>query len=723
MIKETNKETPPDSQSEKKNKSQELWESTKDSIKNILKPNWKTLNWEVSDNYFNWKPHKFNVTEFQARSNSTMIENLLNNINKKNKDEKLRKLWEEISKQYKQATWEDIELSEKQLQTILETHQLDWNLWELTPQELRQKVKSLDKTIKEKNIRRFLLEAGFCGYLENLTERQIYYLTKEQLENIRIINDELWIKIFFKNLKYMKNIKLNKEQVKNIKIIKNELWFEIKLSTDLDTVKDLKLTKKEIETLKKNIWIIRDELWIIIEITDIEKIKDLKLTKKDIKTIKRNIQFIKNNQSYNIKVDDIYEIKNLTENDIEKGFKVLKELWGYYNYNTKIIFWIFPKLTEEQILSLKQILPFKRYWYWRSKDIHMLFSLINNANRETIRNFIKRKNKYLEKNKTISKETFRDLFWWNGKYWKPEIRQKSLWLCYAYTWFELLKKTNWFDEIIQTNLKETENWREVRLPFCDENWKWIKVNKEEIDKKFSIQKEIDEEYLLPYTNQENRTFCINSESEYLWFKILEIAFIKQKIINYVNTKPNEYKKIYTDFKKTWDFTLDWELIIKITEGWDTTTMLKNILPQNYTIINYYIDDINNEKKDFIFDQFSKWLLKVKICPKRNRKLNNYDTRTTRQHFKKPHKFLVREFFRKTMGDLPMESYESSHSNDKIFSHHAYSIERCYTTPKWEKRVRIVNPRNTWEKIDISLKDCKDLFRRSVLWLDIDKMFR
>lgn len=469
------------------------------------------------------------------------------------------------------------------------------------------------------------------------------------------------------------------------------------------------LTEEQIE----NVEIIGDELWIDVQTIDIDKIKDLKLTKKEIEIIKKNIWFItKSNQRYTIKVDDIREIKNLTEKDIEKSFKVLNELWFGdmpFLLNSEIIFWIFPKLTDEQILLLKE------YWIKKNMEILIFFSFINNANRETIRNFIKRKNEYLEKNRTLSKEKFEELFRWNGKYWKAEIRQKSLWLCYAYTWFEILKKTNWFDEIIQTNLRETKNWREVRLPFCDANWIWIKVNKEEIDKEFSISDK----------NWKNRTFCINSKSEFLWFKILEIAFIKKDIINavlqtknYYNKIPNKYKKIYTDFNKSWDFTLNWELITKITEGWDTKIMLSHIL-KDCIIISFFTTDINDKVKDLVFDQFSKWLLKVEVSPKRKHRINDFKI------IKQPHEnqelLLLKErilkFFER------WRCVQPNYNNDKIFSHHSYSIEKCYITSKWQKRVRIVNPRNTWEKIDISLEDCKDLFKRQVMWLDIDKMFR
>ncbi len=118
---------------------------------------------EPNADYFNWKSHKFDVTEVQARWNSEMMDNVLKEINEQNKSEKLSELRKTILEQYKQATWEEINLTDEQLLSILDAHEQDWKLWELTLWQLRQKVKVLDETITDPKVRRFLLEAGFCG--------------------------------------------------------------------------------------------------------------------------------------------------------------------------------------------------------------------------------------------------------------------------------------------------------------------------------------------------------------------------------------------------------------------------------------------------------------------------------------------------------------------------------------------------------------------------------
>ena len=120
-----------------------------------------TIEW--NNDYFNWKSHQFEVTEAQARWNSEMMDNLLNQINEQNQSKKLEELRKSISEQYEQATWEKLNLMDEQLLSILDAHEQDWKLWELTLWQLRQKVKILDETITDSKVRRFLLEAGFCG--------------------------------------------------------------------------------------------------------------------------------------------------------------------------------------------------------------------------------------------------------------------------------------------------------------------------------------------------------------------------------------------------------------------------------------------------------------------------------------------------------------------------------------------------------------------------------
>jgi hypothetical protein len=320
-----------------------------------------------------------------------------------------------------------------------------------------------------------------------------------------------------------------------------------------------------------------------------------------------------------------------------------------------------------------------------------------------MKDFIKRKKEYLEKNRTISKERFEELFWWSGKYWKAEINQWNLWLCYAYTGFELLKKTNWFEEIIQTHLKETTEWWEVRLPFFNENWTRIKVNRDEIDKKLIF---------------ENWKKNINSKSNYLWFKILEIAFMKNLIIFRWKIAPRLIRRQRLDkerdeFKTKWDITLTYDIIKKF-ESKNVADFMFRVLDtkcwQGTNPIDY---DLNDKIKSLIFDFHSKWLYHIELSFADSSRMI------------KDGKIIYKHKEQLIWSKSPDIITEKNWNNIiKFLDWHSYSIEKCYVDKvTWEKRVRVINPHHTWIKYDISLEDCKSIFKRSIIWIDIDKMFR
>ena len=379
-------------------------------------------------------------------------------------------------------------------------------------------------------------------------------------------------------------------------------------------------------------------------------------------------------------------------------------------------------------------------------DIRIIANCLKNLDRTKMKDFIHRKKEYLEKNRTISKEKFEELFWWSWKYWKTEIKQESLWICYAYTWFELLKKTNWFDEIIQTNLKESKNWWEVRIPFCDKKyWEWIKVNKNEIDKEFK-------------SKRWNRIIKTTSQSELLWFKILEIAFIKKEIINRYQelrrSAPKVLENAYYNYIYRNDIPLNLTLL-KQVEWWATSSMLNTMLPAWYLLFEN-IPKWLSKTKDTIFDLFSTGLFKISLwidwemdkkifrtnimkCLDNDDNIIGITIKDSKIAYKWKSK--IESWY--TLGDdwldlIPNTWYKEDSDNylapdiitDQnwnkhaiIFRDHAYSIEKCYITPEWEKRVRIINPHNTWIKIDISFEECKTLFNREITWINIDKMFR
>ena len=119
--------------------------------------------WKPWDNlYFEWKESRLWLKETQARENSSFMDDILENINEWNQREQLDKLKNEIIKQYEKATWKNIELTDEQVLSIMKTHLQEGELWNLKRKELSKKVKTLAETIKDPEIRRFLMEAWFC---------------------------------------------------------------------------------------------------------------------------------------------------------------------------------------------------------------------------------------------------------------------------------------------------------------------------------------------------------------------------------------------------------------------------------------------------------------------------------------------------------------------------------------------------------------------------------
>jgi len=366
-------------------------------------------------------------------------------------------------------------------------------------------------------------------------------------------------------------------------------------------------------------------------------------------------------------------------------------------------------LTDEQIQS---IIDDKENCDWLDNynkevqydNVRIITNYLRNMDRTKIKDYIHRKKEYLEKNRTISKEKFEELFWWNGKYWKAEINQWALGICYAYSWLELLKKTNWFDEMIQTNFRETENWWEVRLPFCDINWKRIKINKTDIDK------ELPKSYW-------NGTVNINSKSKYLWFKIIEIAFMKKYIIDNFFTYHSwllDWEELQSkiEYEKTWDFQLTHNIINKFEGSWMIDYSME-LLYWSSIIHNKWEYSLNTSLMDLAFKHHEKWLYKIALQSK------IWDKTTNNVK-------IIRKNLDQLNGDKLLDIIidENWKESVKFFMSHSYSIEKCYIDKNtWEKRVRVVNPWHTWIKFDIPLEDCKSIFEREVIGIDIDKMFR
>jgi hypothetical protein len=68
-----------------------------------------------------------------------------------------------VAQMYTDKTGKPLELTDAQIQIIIATHLKPGELGKLTQVELRSKVQELATVIPDADLRRFLLEAGFCG--------------------------------------------------------------------------------------------------------------------------------------------------------------------------------------------------------------------------------------------------------------------------------------------------------------------------------------------------------------------------------------------------------------------------------------------------------------------------------------------------------------------------------------------------------------------------------
>lgn len=124
----------------------------------------------TDNNYFKNKTSRFWLTEKQARENSATMDRVITEITPENQTQKLQELRETITTLYEQKTGQKLELTDQQLLSLIDAHEQDGVLWELTTWQLRVKTKLLAETITDPEVRRFLLEAGFSGKEWNIVE-------------------------------------------------------------------------------------------------------------------------------------------------------------------------------------------------------------------------------------------------------------------------------------------------------------------------------------------------------------------------------------------------------------------------------------------------------------------------------------------------------------------------------------------------------------------------
>jgi len=329
------------------------------------------------------------------------------------------------------------------------------------------------------------------------------------------------------------------------------------------------------------------------------------------------------------------------------------------------------------------------------KNVKKILSMVvENCDIRISREFRDKKNKYMEENRTLTDDQFNSLYLENNR--KVEITQSDLGMCMMYTVLEILKKTNFFNEMIKTHLKENKNYWEVKIPFFSKDWIRVKVWKSEINNRYSWE-----------IWWEKYKFCINSKSKLDWFKILEIALIKML---QCEPWPN-WEEHELDLKKTWDCKIDPESILYHTKK-DYVYKLFKILFGKLCVTTQCQDEL----KDIAYKYFNRWVYWIELSLDKNVLEDNSKSISidgnTIKHWKK------------IKTSLRNNQCFTSHWKDMIrfFENHSYSMEKCYISKEWEKRCWIVNPRHTDIKFDINFEDCKKFFKFNIIWFDYENMF-
>ena len=282
------------------------------------------------------------------------------------------------------------------------------------------------------------------------------------------------------------------------------------------------------------------------------------------------------------------------------------------------------------------------------------------------------------------------------KYNKAEIRQQDLWFCYGYSGLEMLKKSNPFEVLIKTSMKITEQGWEVRLPFCwDERHRtWIPVSTEELDQDYEIK---DEEEGDIFAN-------INSDSA-LGFRILEIAAMKNMILNRNFEDPELSKQAWKSFNKTGTFAITSEMLSKINE-WGVSHLFLHSLMGGGACLSFSTEDKEIQELLFRFHHF--WFINIGISNPWD--MNHFDPRYTKVIWDQNW----------TFGRFSVTKTEKCFS-----SLHDYSLERCFVDNETgEKKVIIVNPTETSHKIELPLERCMQAFPEwEIAIFDIREMFK
>ena len=424
----------------------------------------------------------------------------------------------------------------------------------------------------------------------------------------------------------------------------------------------------------------------------------------------------------------------LTPEDVDEKFNKLGDNW-----------WQASEIRENirNLIAKNNILP-------QNLDLDNILQLKDLCNHQKYKEFLNRRNKFLENHQVMDANQFAQLFWnknlknkkiddntWliSGKYNKSDINQWKLWICVFDTFLKQLKETPFFETLIRCSLQRNEknDWWKCLIPFCNNEWKYEEISDTDID------------YLK---NSEYEGKKLLSDSS-LWFNIIETLLIKM-IWNkkkYPNLSPGHRK-----------FQLQNKII-----SYDNLQTLspEELFGNSYWMSSYYVYNyflwpdttkqsctalnFNDNEVEWLISLAKTWIIKLRTWVMDN-KINSYIKNNSIEFWNNlqvnnnidedsnekilNERWYILKIFHEAWPNEEISlwkagalwtTFKIKWTKERFVSGHAYSIEGMHKK-NGETFVTIINPRYTWKKIDIPLKYMKEFFFIWIDWFDLEKMF-
>lgn len=418
---------------------------------------------------------------------------------------------------------------------------------------------------------------------------------------------------------------------------------------------------------------------------------------------------------------------SITPNDIDKKFQTLDPSLKSY--------WRISKICE----NMKNLVS--------KKIISTKFLDIMDLNHKKYRDFLIKRDLYLERHQVMDAEQFSQLFWDNslqskkinnnkflvsGKYNKSDINQGKLCLCTFDTFLKQLKETPFFETLMRCSLERNkkDNWWKCLIPFCNNEWKYVEVSDEEIN------------YLRQTKIWENELISCSS----LWFNILETIFVKlywseestlnevigsKKYDNFMSMDPQDLKdsipwsgisQCYRNF--LWINKFQFGRISDTTE--DEIESIINLI-KTWIIKLGLSDNTFTTSKDGKFIEVSAW--KFKWLKYGNTIIKKNITKWANLKILNDRWYSI-DLIHEAWPNEEISIWRSPQlgfcfmikgTDEWFVPWHEYSIEGMYKNGD-EMFVTIINPRYTWKKINIPLKYMELFWSIHIVKIDMNQIF-